>query len=76
MDVVAHLLRKAAQCRRLASEFLDPDDPAVTNLRALADEFEARAQMRASERRATAGPSGSENANCSLGARQAPPRAS
>jgi hypothetical protein len=49
MDVVAHLLHKAAQCRRLAAEFLDPDDPAVTNLRALADEFEARAERRRQE---------------------------
>jgi hypothetical protein len=49
MDVVAYLLRKAEQCRRLAAEFLDPNDPAVKNLRTLADEFEARAQRRRQE---------------------------
>jgi hypothetical protein len=48
-EVVAYLLCKAEQCRRLAAEFLNPNDPAVKNLRALADEFEARAQRRRQE---------------------------
>jgi hypothetical protein len=46
MEVVAYLLRKAEQCRRLAAEFLNPNDPAVKNLLALAHDFEARAQRR------------------------------
>jgi hypothetical protein len=46
MEVVAYLLRKAEQCRRLAAEFPDQNDTAVKNLLALADDFEARAQRR------------------------------
>jgi hypothetical protein len=39
MEVMAYLLRKAEQCRRLAAEFLNQDDPAVKNLIALAADF-------------------------------------
>ena len=46
MEVMARLLRKAEQCRRLAAEFCDQNDPVVENLLALADEFEVRAQTR------------------------------
>jgi hypothetical protein len=46
MEVVVYLQRKAEQCRRLAAEFLDPNDPAAKNLLALAHDFEARAQRR------------------------------
>jgi hypothetical protein len=46
MEVMAHLLRKAEQCRRLAAQFCDRNDPVVKNLLALADEFEVRAQRR------------------------------
>jgi hypothetical protein len=50
MEVVAYLLRKAGQCRRLAAEFCDQNDPIVENLLALADEFEVRAQRRGMQR--------------------------
>ena len=53
MEVMAYLLRKAEQCRRLAAEFLNQDDPAVKNLIALAVESEARAQRHANHRRTT-----------------------
>ena len=33
---------KAKQCRRLAASIADQDDPAVTALLALAEEFEAK----------------------------------
>ena len=46
MEVMAYLLRKAEQCRRLAAEFCDQNDPVVKNLLALADEFEVRARRR------------------------------
>jgi hypothetical protein len=44
MEVMAYLLRKAEQCRRLATEFSNQNDPAAKNLIALAADFEARAQ--------------------------------
>jgi hypothetical protein len=44
MELMAYLLRKAERCRRLAREFLDQNDPAVRNLIALADDYEAKAQ--------------------------------
>jgi len=47
METVSYLRRKAEQCRRLAAEFLDQNDPAVKNLIALAADFDARAQRRA-----------------------------
>ena len=51
METVAYLRRKAPQCRRLAAEFLDQNDPAVKNLIALAADFDARAQRRAGQQR-------------------------
>ena len=51
MEVVGYLLRKAEQCRRLAAEFCDRNDPIVENLLALADEFEVRAQRRGMQQR-------------------------
>jgi hypothetical protein len=51
MQVMANLLRKAEQCRRLAAEFFDQNDPAAKNLIALAADFEARAQRRNNHRR-------------------------
>jgi hypothetical protein len=50
VEVVAYLRRKAEQCRRLAAEFLDQNDPAVKNLIAVAADFDARAQRRADVR--------------------------
>jgi hypothetical protein len=47
MEVVINLRQKAEQCRRLAVELLDENDPAVKNLIALAADFDARAQRRA-----------------------------
>ena len=41
---MAYLLRKAEQCRRLAAEFSNQNDPAAKNLIALAHDFEAKAQ--------------------------------
>jgi hypothetical protein len=46
-------LRKAEQCRRLAAQIPNQNDPAVKNLIALAVEFEARAQRHANHRRTT-----------------------
>jgi len=47
VEVVAYLRRRAEQCRRLAEEFLDQNDPAVKSLIELAADFDARAQRRA-----------------------------
>ena len=44
MEMMAHLLRKAERCRRLAGEFPNQNDAVVSNLLALADDYEARAQ--------------------------------
>jgi hypothetical protein len=60
MEVMAYLLRKAEQCRRLAAEFLNQDDPAVKNLIALAADFEARAQRHANQLRTTPDIDGAE----------------
>ena len=60
MQVMAYLLRKAEQCRRLAAEFSNQNDPAAKNLIALAVDFEARAQRRVSQRRTTPESDGSE----------------
>ena len=51
MEVVAYLLRKAEQCKRLAAEFCDQNDPIVGHLLALADDFEARAHRRGTQLR-------------------------
>jgi hypothetical protein len=53
MQVMAHLLRKAEQCRRLAAEFFDQNDPAAKKLMALAADFEARAHRRNNQRRSS-----------------------
>jgi hypothetical protein len=53
MEVMAYLLRKAEQCRRLAAQIPNQNDPAVKNLVAFAAELEARAQRHANHRRTT-----------------------
>jgi hypothetical protein len=51
MEMIAYLLLKATQCRRLAAEFSNQNDPAAKNLIALAAEFEARAQQHDNQQR-------------------------
>ena len=51
MESMAYLLRKADQCRRLAREFLDPNDQLARNLLALADDYEAKAQRHSIQQR-------------------------
>jgi hypothetical protein len=43
MPSSGYFLAKAAQCRRLVSEILAKDDPAIQNLLAMAAEFEGKA---------------------------------
>jgi hypothetical protein len=53
MEVTDYLRRKAKQCRRLAAEFSNQNDPAAKNLIALAADFEARAQWHNNHPRTT-----------------------
>jgi hypothetical protein len=45
-ETPAHFRQKAKQCRRLAAEIVDQNDPAVRALLALADEYEAKSAAR------------------------------
>ena len=47
MEGKACFLRKAEQCKRLAAQISNQDDPTARRLRALGEEYEARAQSRA-----------------------------
>jgi hypothetical protein len=43
MEDEAHLLQRASQCRRLARDITNPNDPAVARLIEMAEELEAQA---------------------------------
>ena len=60
MEVTDYFRRKAAQCRRLAAEFSNQNDPAAKNLIALAADLEARAQRHNDQPRTTPEIGGSE----------------
>jgi len=47
MEGKACFLRKSEQCRRLAAQISNQNDPTAQRLRALGEEYEARAQSRA-----------------------------
>jgi hypothetical protein len=74
MEVMAYLLRKAEQARRLAAQIPNQNDPAVMNLIALAAEFEARAQRHANHRRTTLEIEGSERDGVHAASRRADQR--
>jgi len=64
VDTSANYFReKAAQCRRLAATIINQNDPAVSNLMAMADEFASKAVAADAEAVETAVEKGAANAS-------------